>query len=58
MKNVLKHKSYEEADNLDETVSSIMAIKDNYNEYLTCAKKNSSILYEVFSNDPIKKNMI
>ena len=58
MKNILKHKSYEEADNLNETTSSILAIKDNYDRYLSCAKKNSSILYEVFSNDPLKKNII
>ena len=58
MKNVLKHKSYEEADNLNETVSSILTIKDNYDSYLSCAKKNSSILHEVFSNDPLKKNIV
>ena len=58
MKNVLKHKSYEEADSLNETVSGIIAIKDNYDKYLSYAKKNSSILYELFSNDPLKKNII
>ena len=58
MKNILKHKSYVEADNLNETVSSILTIKDNYDNYLSCAKKNSLILHEVFSNDPLKKNIV
>ena len=57
MKDVLLHKSYEEADTIDNIVDKIVKIKDNYEEYLSSAKKNSSILLNIFNHDPLKKNI-
>ena len=57
MKDVLIHRSYEESNNLDETVKKIEIIKKNYSSYLAAAKKNSSILSDIFLNDPLKKNI-
>lgn len=56
MDNVLVHKSFEYGDNLDDIAENIIKIKNNYSIYLNAAKKNSSILFDVFSNDPLKKN--
>ena len=56
MDNVLVHKSFEYGDNLDDITENIIKIKNNYLTYLNAAKKNSSILFDVFSNDPLKKN--
>ena len=56
MNNVLVHKSFEYGDNLDSIAENIIKIKNNYSTYLNAAKKNSSILFDVFSNDPLKKN--
>ena len=57
MKDVLIHKSYEEADSISEIIKKIIKIKDNYEMYLSAAKKNSSVLLEIFNNDPLKKNI-
>ena len=57
MKDVLVHKSFEEADATDNIVDKIVKIKNNYEEYLSSAKKNSSILLNIFNNDPLKKNI-
>ena len=57
MKNVLIHKSYEESNNIDETVKKILLIKSNYKNYLESAKKNSSILAAKFFKDPLKINI-
>ena len=57
MRNVLIHKSYEDADNLDDTIKKIVLIKNNYESYLLSAKKNSSILFKIFNDDPLKKNI-
>ena len=57
MKDILVHKSYEEADNIDETISKIILIKDDYENYLESAKKNSNILFKIFNEDPLKKNI-
>ena len=57
MKDVLIHKSYEDADNLDDTIKKIVLIKNNYEDYLLSAKKNSLILSKIFNNDPLKKNI-
>lgn len=56
MNNILVNKSYEYGDNLDDITENIIKIKNNYLTYLNAAKKNSSILFDVFSNDPLKKN--
>ena len=39
MKNVLINKSYEEANDIDETIQKINLIKNNYDDYLRAAKK-------------------
>ena len=57
MNNVLVHKSFEYSNNLDETVNNIIKIKNNYITYLNAAKQNSLILFDLFSNDPLKKNL-
>lgn len=57
MKDVLVHKSFEEADAIDNIVDKIIKIKNNYEEYLSSAKKNSSILLNIFNHDPLKKNI-
>ena len=57
MKDILVHKSYEDANNVDEIIKKIILIKNNYQSYLLAAKKNSSILSKIFSNDPLKKNI-
>ena len=57
MKDVLIHNSYEESNNIDETVKKILLIKNNYTNYLESAKKNSSILSAKFFNDPLKINI-
>jgi hypothetical protein len=57
MKDVLIHKSYEESNNIDETVKKILLIKNNYTNYLESAKKNSSILAAKFFKDPLKINI-
>lgn len=56
MNNILVNKSFEYGDNLDDIAEKIIKIKNNYLTYLNAAKKNSSILFDVFSNDPLKKN--
>ena len=58
MKNVLIHKSYEEANDINEIIQKINLIKDNYESYLAEAKKNSEILLKIFNDDPLKKNII
>ena len=58
MKDVLVNKSYEEADNIDETIKKIILIKNDYENYLEAAKKNSNILFKIFNEDPLKKNII
>jgi len=57
MKDVLVHKSFEEADAIDDIVDKIVKIKNNYEEYLSSAKKNSFILLNIFNDDPLKKNI-
>lgn len=57
MKDVLVHKSYEEADSVEETIKKIILIKNDYENYLEAAKKNSNILLKIFNEDPLKKNI-
>ena len=57
MKDVLVHKSYEEADGMDEIIKKIDLIKSNYETYLVAARKNSEILLKLFNEDPLKKNI-
>ena len=57
MKEVLVNKSFEIADNLDGVVTQTLKIANDYNSYLNAAKINSKLLFEIFENDPLKKNI-
>jgi hypothetical protein len=57
MKEVLVNKSFEIADNLDGVVTQTLKIANDYNRYLNAAKINSKLLFEIFENDPLKKNI-
>ena len=57
MKEVMVNKSFEIADNLDGVVTQTLKIANNYNSYLNAAKINSKLLFEIFENDPLKKNI-
>ena len=57
MRDVLIHKSFEEADDINETIQKINLIKNNYETYLNAARKNSEILLRIFNDDPLKKNI-
>mgnify|MGYP005994948833 FL=1 len=57
MKEVMVNKSFEIADNLDGVVTQTLKIASDYNKYLNAAKINSKLLFEIFENDPLKKNI-
>lgn len=57
MQDVMIHKSFEVADSIEEVVEKIVQIKNNYSEYVISAKKNANVLYNIFQNDPLKKNI-
>ena len=57
MKEVMVNKSFEIADNLDGVVTQTLKIANDYNSYLNAAKINSKLLFEIFENDPLKKNI-
>ena len=57
MKDILIHKSFEIAINLDDVVNKTLVIANNYNKYLDAAKINSKLLLEIFEGDPLKKNI-
>ena len=57
MKDILIHKSFEIAINLDDVVNKTLVIANNYNKYLDAAKINSKLLFEIFERDPLKKNI-
>jgi len=58
MKEVMVNKSFEIANNLDDVVTQTLKIANDYNSYLNAAKSNSKLLFEIFENDPLKKNII
>ena len=57
MKDVMVNKSFEIANNLDTFVSETLKIANDYNKYLLAAKNNSKLLFDIFQNDPLKKNI-
>jgi hypothetical protein len=57
MKEVMVNKSFEIADNLDAVVTQTLKIASDYNKYLKAAKINSKLLFKIFENDPLKKNI-
>ena len=58
MNDILKHKSYEEAKNINDFVNKIIKISKNYKYYHKNVKKNSLILKKILKNDALKKNII
>lgn len=58
MTEILKHKSYEKAENINDFVNKIIKISQNYKFYLKNIKKNSLILKKILKNDALKKNII
>ena len=57
MKEVMVNKSFEIADNLNDVVNQTLKIANDYNRYLNAAKINSKLLFEIYENDPLKKNI-
>lgn len=57
MKNLLKHKSYEEISGNYDFTNSIMKIANNYSNYLKNAKLNSSFLKQKLRKDPLNINI-
>lgn len=57
MNEVMVNKSFEIADNFDGVVAQTLKIANDYNRYLNAAKINSKLLFEIFENDPLKKNI-
>ena len=57
MKEVMVNNSYEIADNLDDVVSQTLKVANDYNKYLNAAKISSKLLFKIFENDPLKKNI-
>jgi hypothetical protein len=58
LKNILKYKSFEKANNLKQYANKILQISNNYNYYLKNIKLNSKILRLILKNDPLKKNIL
>ena len=58
MQEVMVNKSFEIADNLDDFANQTLKIANDYSRYLNAAKINSKLLFEIFENDPLKKNII
>lgn len=57
MKKILKYKSFEIADGIEQTANKITKISKNYSRYLNNVKLNSKILKKILDNDPLKKNI-
>lgn len=57
MKNILKYKSFEKANNLNQYADEIIKISSKYDYYLRNVKLNSNILKKILKNDPLKKNI-
>ncbi len=55
LKNILQHKSYENAKNPDQYAALIHKISHKYKFYLKNVKLNSAILKNVLENDTLKK---
>lgn len=55
MKDIMKHKSYETAENLEDFANKIIKISKNYNYYLKNVKLNSKRLKIILKNDSLKR---
>ncbi len=58
MKDIIKFKSYEKAQNLEDFAKKIIKISKNYEFYLKNVKLNSLKLRKILKNDPLKKFII
>ena len=57
MKNLLKHKSYEEISKNNNFTNSIIKVAKNYSNYLKNAKLNSTFLKKKIRIDPLNINI-
>ncbi len=57
MKDILKFKSYETAENIDDFANKIIKISKKYDYYLKNVKYNSHILKKILKNDPLQRNI-
>ena len=57
MKNILIHKSFENAKNLNQYANKILKISKKYKYYLKNVKLNSHLLKKILKNDPLSKNI-
>ena len=57
MNEILKYKSYETSNNIDDISVKIIKISKNYNYYLKNVKLNSDLLKSSLRNDPLRKNI-
>ena len=55
MNDIMKHKSYEKAGNLNDYARKIVKVSENYKFYLKNVKLNSLLLKSVLEKDPLKK---
>ncbi len=58
MNKILKRKSYEKANNVNNYTNKILKISKNYRFYLNNIKQNSKILKKILDNDALKKNIL
>ena len=58
MNDIIKFKSYEKAQNLEDFAKKIIKISKNYKFYLKNVKLNSLKLRKTLKNDPLKKFII
>lgn len=57
MNEILKYKSYETSNNINDIFVQIIKISKNYNYYLKNVKLNSDLLKSTLRNDPLRKNI-
>ena len=55
MKDIMKYKSYEKAENLEDFANKIVKISKKYHFYLRNVKLNSLVLKKVLEKDPLRK---
>ena len=57
MNEILKYKSYETSNSINDISVQINKISKNYNYYLKNVKLNSDLLKSSLRNDPLRKNI-
>ena len=58
MRKILKFKSFEKANSINDFSLKILKVSKNYKFYLNNMKLNSEILKKILKNDPLKKNIV